>query len=192
MQDWKTSLIYFGETFVTLASSKSRNSDDIDRSSHQRCSIKKGVLKNFTKFTGKHLCQSFRLKTCNFIKKEALAQMFSCEFCKNFKDIFFTENLPSWHNDVVTTLSQRGGTVKNESCAEAGFRRCDNVALRRYQDVTITLLQRRHNIKHWICRTFYYRLFWFLSLHRKVRELQKCQMALNTHSLSLKERFIYS
>ena len=28
------------------------------RSSHQRCSIKIGVLKNFTKFTGKHLCQS--------------------------------------------------------------------------------------------------------------------------------------
>ena len=155
VQDWKTSLIYFGETFVTLASSKSRKSYDIDSSSHQRCSIKKGVLKNFTKFTGKHLCQSFRLKTCNFIKKEALAQMFSCEFCKNFKDIVFTENLPSWHNDVVSTLSQRGGTVKNESCAEAGFRHCDNVALRRYQDVTITLLQRRHNIKHWICRPFY-------------------------------------
>ena len=28
------------------------------RSSHQRCSIKIGVLKNFAKFTGKHLCQS--------------------------------------------------------------------------------------------------------------------------------------
>ena len=28
------------------------------RSSHQRCSIKKGALKNFAKFTGKHLCQS--------------------------------------------------------------------------------------------------------------------------------------
>ena len=27
-------------------------------SSHQRCSIKNGVLRNFTKFTGKHLCQS--------------------------------------------------------------------------------------------------------------------------------------
>ena len=26
------------------------------RSSHQRCSMKKGVLRNFTKFTGKHLC----------------------------------------------------------------------------------------------------------------------------------------
>ena len=28
------------------------------RSSHQRCSIKKDVLKNFANFTGKHLCQS--------------------------------------------------------------------------------------------------------------------------------------
>ena len=28
------------------------------RSSHQRCSIKKCVLENFVKFTGKHLCQS--------------------------------------------------------------------------------------------------------------------------------------
>ena len=28
------------------------------RSSHQRCSMKKGVLRNFTKFTGKHLCQT--------------------------------------------------------------------------------------------------------------------------------------
>ena len=29
-----------------------------NRSSHQRCFMKKGVLKNFTKFTGKHLCQN--------------------------------------------------------------------------------------------------------------------------------------
>ena len=26
-------------------------------SSHRRCSVRKGVLRNFTKFTGKHLCQ---------------------------------------------------------------------------------------------------------------------------------------
>ena len=50
---------------------------------------KKGFLKNFTKFTGKHLCQS--LRACNFIKKETLAQLFSCEFCQIFKNIFFTE-----------------------------------------------------------------------------------------------------
>ena len=27
------------------------------RSNNQRCSVRKGVLRNFTKFTGKHLCQ---------------------------------------------------------------------------------------------------------------------------------------
>ena len=32
------------------------------RSSHQRCSVKKGVLRNFAKFTGKNLCQSLFLK----------------------------------------------------------------------------------------------------------------------------------
>ena len=31
------------------------------RSNHQRCSIIKGVLINFAKFTGKHLCQSLFL-----------------------------------------------------------------------------------------------------------------------------------
>ena len=30
----------------------------IVRSSHQRCSVRKGVLRNLAKFTGKHLCQS--------------------------------------------------------------------------------------------------------------------------------------
>ena len=29
-----------------------------NRSSHQMCSIKKGVLRNLTKFTGNQMCQS--------------------------------------------------------------------------------------------------------------------------------------
>ena len=28
---------------------------------------------------------------CNFIKKEILAQVFSCEFCEIFKNTFLTE-----------------------------------------------------------------------------------------------------
>ena len=32
-------------------------------------------------------------KACNFIKKESLAQVFSCEFCEISKNIFFTEHL---------------------------------------------------------------------------------------------------
>ena len=31
------------------------------RSSHRGCSVRKGVLRNFAKFTGKHLCQSLFL-----------------------------------------------------------------------------------------------------------------------------------
>ena len=58
------------------------------RSSRQSNSIEIGVLKNFTKFAGKHLCQSL----CNFIKKATLAQVFSCEFCEIFQNNFFTEH----------------------------------------------------------------------------------------------------
>ena len=44
------------------------------------------------KFTGKHLWQNLIL-ACNFIKKETLAQVFCCEFCEIFKNLFFTEHL---------------------------------------------------------------------------------------------------
>ena len=56
------------------------------RSSHQRCSVKRGALRNFTKFAGKRLCQSLCLNKSvsvsglQLIKKETLAQVFSCEF----------------------------------------------------------------------------------------------------------------
>ena len=36
---------------------------------------------------------SFLIKAYNFIKKETLAQVFSCEFCEIFKNTFFTEHL---------------------------------------------------------------------------------------------------
>ena len=47
------------------------------RSSHQSCSIEKAVLKNFSIFTGKHLCWSLLLrlacfKSCNFLEKGLL------------------------------------------------------------------------------------------------------------------------
>ena len=53
---------------------------------------KKDALRNFAKLTGKHLCQSLFLNKVagfNFIKKEALAQVFCCEFCGIFKNTFF-------------------------------------------------------------------------------------------------------
>ena len=65
-----------------------------NRSSRPEVFWKKGVLRYFAKFTGKHLYQSLFINkvaglTCNFIKKESLAQVFSCEFCKISKNTFF-------------------------------------------------------------------------------------------------------
>ena len=34
-----------------------------------------------------------QLEACNFIKKETLAQVFSCEFCEIYKNTFFTGHL---------------------------------------------------------------------------------------------------
>ena len=65
------------------------------RSSHPEVFCKKGVPRNFAKFTGKDLCQSlFSNKVAsNFIKKETLAQVFSCQFCETSKNTFLTEHL---------------------------------------------------------------------------------------------------
>ena len=60
---------------------------------------KKGVLENMAKFTIKHLCQYLFFnkvaagRPCNFIKKETLVQVFSCEFCQIFKNAFFIGHL---------------------------------------------------------------------------------------------------
>ena len=63
-------------------------------SSRPEVFCKNGVLRNFAKLTGKHLRQSLffnkiaGIKASNFIEKETLAQVFSCEFCEISKNTF--------------------------------------------------------------------------------------------------------
>ena len=106
------------------------------RSSHQRFSVKKGVLSNFLKFTGKYLCQGLFFnkvaglmpKACNFIKKETLAQVFSCEFCEISKNTFFTEHL--WTTAFDSRYLEGSFEEKEEErdihvgCSEAALHRC--------------------------------------------------------------------
>ena len=69
------------------------------RSSRPEVFCEKGDVRNFAKFTGKHLCQSLFFNKVagqarNFIKKETLAQVFSREFCEIYKNTFFYSTPP--------------------------------------------------------------------------------------------------
>ena len=56
------------------------------RSSHRRCFVRKDVLRNFAKFTGKHLCQS--------------------PFFNKVADLRRADLLPATSRRKITTLSQ--------------------------------------------------------------------------------------
>ena len=55
--------------------------------------------RNFAKFKGRHLCESLFfnhvavLRPATLLKKETLAQVFSCEFCENSYNTFFHKTL---------------------------------------------------------------------------------------------------
>ena len=55
------------------------------------------------------MCQGLFIKRdCNFIKKDTLTQVFSCEFCEISKNAFSTEHL--WTTASELTL-EKGGYV---------------------------------------------------------------------------------
>ena len=64
------------------------------RSSHQKCSIKKGVLRNFTEFTGNHLCQSLffkkvaGLRPATLLKNKPWHKRFLVNFAKFLRTPF--------------------------------------------------------------------------------------------------------
>ena len=62
---------------------------------------KKKVLRNFAKFTGKHLCQSRYFNKVDFIKIETLAQVISCEFYEISKNTFSYRTPPGGASDLV-------------------------------------------------------------------------------------------
>ena len=91
---------------------------NLTRSSHRRCSSlkfgkihrKKPVLVSFF--------IKLRLEACNFIEKEALAQVLSCKFCEISKNTFFTEHLRTnafaWQ--IINSVVQEVNHKKHLSC----------------------------------------------------------------------------
>ena len=72
--------------------------------------MEKGVLINFTKFTGKHLCQSLffnkvaGLRPAFLFKKETLEQVFSCQFCEISKNTFFIEHPSTTASEYIIAV----------------------------------------------------------------------------------------
>ena len=92
------SVIYLcGMTFPSLLATMAFNLSGFKilfRSSHQRWSIIKGVLRNFAKFTGKHLCQSLffnkvaGLRPGTLLKKGLWHRCFPVNFAKFLRTLF--------------------------------------------------------------------------------------------------------
>ena len=81
----------------------------------------KGFLRNFVKFTGKHLRQSLffnkvaGLRPATLLKKETLAQVFSCEFYEISKNNFFYRTPP-----VAASVWARLKSMGNSLMVRAG------------------------------------------------------------------------
>ena len=92
----------FGTIMITTFSNK-KNAENCkkhhrSRNGRSQMFFKIGVLKNFSIFTGKHLCWSLLLNKWQTFKSAALlketpTQLFSCEYCEIFKNTFFIEQL---------------------------------------------------------------------------------------------------
>ena len=72
------------------------------RSSHRWCSLKKGVLRNFAKFIGKHICQRLfsnkvaGLRRATSLRKSFWYRCFPVNSAKFLRTAFFAEHF--WTN----------------------------------------------------------------------------------------------
>ena len=80
--------------------------------------MKKGVLKNFLKLTGKHRCQSMffnKVAGCNFIKKRLNFRCVPVNFAKFFKNTFFHRTHPVVPSEkkLLLPIKKRIGDFSN-------------------------------------------------------------------------------
>ena len=93
------------------------------RSSHRSCSIKKGVLKDLAKFTGKELCQNlFFNKVKTLLRKRPWHRYFSCKFCAIFRTTFFTEDLRKTASISFSTSCSVANLSIEKSSLRFGFK----------------------------------------------------------------------
>ena len=96
---------HFKKTFLAFMFRESRakmfQRKSSFRSSHRRCSIKKGVFRSFAKLTGKHLCQRL------FFNKETVFQKKKKKKLRLFKSCFSSTTKCNWNVAETCLLSFR-------------------------------------------------------------------------------------
>ena len=89
------------------------------RSSHQRCSVRKGVLRNFAKFTGKHLCQVLFYnkvagpEPATLLKKRLWHRCFPMNFAKFLRTPFHRTPLNDCFSTIQHFLAENPSKVLN-------------------------------------------------------------------------------
>ena len=80
------------------------------RSSHQGCSVRKDVIKNFAKFRGKHLCQGLffnkvsGLRPATLLKKRLWHRCFAVNFAKFLRTPFLRNTYGPLLNIILNVL----------------------------------------------------------------------------------------
>ena len=80
------------------------------RSSHQKCSMKKSVFRNFTKSTGKHLCQNLffnkvvGLRPATLLKKRLWHKCFPMNFAKFLRTPSYRTPLGDYFRKFVLSM----------------------------------------------------------------------------------------
>ena len=89
------------------------------RSSHQRCSARKGVLRNFSKFTGKHLCQVLFYnkvagpEPATLLKARLWHRCFLMNFAKLLRTPFHRIPLNDYLSTIQQSLAENPSKVLN-------------------------------------------------------------------------------
>ena len=85
------------------------------RSNHQRCSVRKSVLRNFAKFTGKHLCQVlfYNKGPATLLKKRLWHRCFPMIFVKFLRTPFHRTPLNDCFSTIQHFLAENPSKVLN-------------------------------------------------------------------------------
>ena len=152
------------------------------RSRHRRCSVRKSVLRNFSKFTGKHLCQSlyfnkvaglresitsieiYCLRPATLLKQRLWRRSFDVNFAKFLRILFFQNTSGRMLLQIV--LGQESFR-DNDMFSFYGFL----IFFSEFNPSTSKKLELTH-----FCQ--YYLLFYFITFHNSTANATKQRKAL--------------